>query len=90
MRAMRPNSRSAVDSLIRDAGIKDTISQPLIDSLVDLSSTLWNKDDQDLTYETLQELLAQELRQLKLLGPIQNPLLDMNGKISFKKVFGSY
>ena len=87
---MRPNSRSAVDSLIRDAGIKDTISQPLIDSLVDLSSTLWNKDDQDLTYETLQELLAQELRQLKLLGPIQNPLLDMNGKISFKKVFGSY
>jgi len=75
---MQPNSKTALEDLVRDAGVKDTMSQPLIDSLREFTDTLWNREV-DIEYKTLQELLAVELRKVKSAGPIQNPLLDMPG-----------
>jgi hypothetical protein len=75
---MKPNSKTTLDGLVKEAGVKDAFAQPLLDALVQLSNTLWNSDD-GITYSTLQDLLTAELRRMKSLGPIHNPLLDMKG-----------
>lgn len=80
MCAMQPSSKTTLENLVRDAGVRDTLSQPLLDSLVHLSTTLWN-DEQQMEYASLQRLLSEELQKLKSMGPIHNPLLDMKGAI---------
>ena len=82
MRAIDPNaSRSALDKLVRDAGIKDTLAQPIIESLLQLGHELCNQETEvgRLSAKRIQELLNEELRRISLQGPIQNPLLDMEG-----------
>ena len=78
MRLLAPNSRTALEKMVREAGVKDSVAQPIIQCLVTLGNEVWNHPD-NMSLWGIQEVLSEELRCLKALGPIQNPLLEMNG-----------
>ena len=80
MRALAPNSRTAVDKMAQLVGVKDTIAQPIIEYFTQLSNELWTNRTPGQTQTTIRDLLNQELTRMKASGPVQNPLLEMSGK----------
>jgi hypothetical protein len=81
MRALTPNSRTALEKMIREAGVKDLIAQPIIECLTQLGNELWSQRRlRALSAEDVQNSLKEELSRMKSLGPIHNPLLEMPGK----------
>jgi hypothetical protein len=81
MRALAPNARTALDKMVRESGVKDSISHHIMESLIQLGNDLWNRrQEEGLNNNTIQQLLNDELRHIKSAGPIQNPGLDMEGQ----------
>jgi len=78
MRALAPNSHTALEKMVCEARVKDSVAQPIIECLVTLGNEVWKRQG-TMSSEGIQEVLNAELRRLKALGPIQNPLLEMNG-----------
>lgn len=82
MRALAPNSHTALEKMVRKAGVKDSVAQPIIECLVTLGNEVWKRPDiAPATSAETQEILNGELRRLKGMGPIQNPLLEMKGML---------
>ena len=67
--------------MVRESGVKDTIAQPILECLTQIGNEL--QATQNTNQVTVQAVLAEELKQLKVQGPIRNPLLDMNGLSSY-------
>ena len=80
MHALAPNSCTAIEKIAQLAGVKDTIAQPIIESFTQLANDLWTQRTAGQNQSTIHTLLNQELTRMKVLGPIQNPLLEMTGK----------
>jgi len=78
-RAIAPNSKTALEKMVRETGTKDTVSQPILECLSQLGTQLWSQNIRDRA--VISSILKEELERQKQLGPIHNPLLDMNGMI---------
>jgi hypothetical protein len=83
IRAIAPNAHTALDRLVRDAGVKDTIAQLIIECLVQLGNDLWDwQVAEQLNKDSIQQLLNDELRNIKAKRLIQYPTLDMKGELT--------
>lgn len=81
MTALQPAASTSLTDAVRASGVKDTISQPIIDNLVKLGQTL-RKATPDRAAHSPDEVLAiltEELKQAHSCGRVMNPLIDMNG-----------
>lgn len=77
LRALQPNSRTAIGDLVKDSGVKDTLAQPLIESLMELSYSMYAANSH--SSGEIQEMLNNELKNIKSQGRIQNAFLEMKG-----------
>lgn len=82
LKSLEPNVVTALDDAAKESGLKDQLSQPIIDSLVRLGQQLRKASPDRAAYtpDEVQSILTEELRQAHAKGAVMNPLLDMNGK----------
>jgi hypothetical protein len=81
--ALEPNIATTLTEAIRLSGIKDTLAQPIIDSLVKMGQDLRkaNPDGSAHSPDEVQSILTEELKKHQQKGEgITNPLFDMDSK----------
>ncbi|KAJ7262385.1 hypothetical protein C8J57DRAFT_1719333 [Mycena rebaudengoi] len=80
--ALEPNISTTLAEAVRLSGIKDTLAQPIIDSLVKMGQDLRkaNPDGSSYSPDEVQTILTEELKKHQQRGEgITNPLFDMDG-----------
>lgn len=77
MRALQPNSQTALERMVRESGVKDVIAQPILEILKRLSNELYSSST--ASHVDIQKALSNKLREMKAQGSIQNPFLEMKG-----------
>lgn len=83
-RAAKPNAKTPLETLVRNNGVKDQISQPIIERLTAVPGNSRSKKTTGANgppHEDVSNLqtLAAELEKLREEGMAMNPLLDMDG-----------
>ncbi|KAJ6469227.1 hypothetical protein DFH09DRAFT_1294525 [Mycena vulgaris] len=80
--SLEPNISTTLTEAVRLSGIKDTLAQPIIDSLVKMGQDLRKANPNGSSYspDEVQTILTEELKKHQQKGEgITNPLLDMDG-----------
>ncbi|KAF8214703.1 hypothetical protein K438DRAFT_2138088 [Mycena galopus ATCC 62051] len=80
--SLEPNIATTLTEAVRLSGIKDTLAQPIIDSLVKMGQDLRkaNPEGTSRSPDEVQTILTEELKKHQQQGEgITNPLFDMDG-----------
>lgn len=80
MRAMQPKSKTALGTMVRETGVKDHVSQPLIDQLSTLSTTLYGEASTEEERSKVPEILNSKFEEFSQAGSLLNPFLEMPGE----------